>query len=89
MEDSLRELQGPEAEVDPKKYWELTSLEKFSEAFKGMEDFTLKGTPVQRVDKVKIISGEYGDGKKIGMRKYIVGINLRWDSTILYDSVNI
>ena len=41
LEDALRELQGPEAFVDPENYWSSTSMEHFATKFDDMKGFTL------------------------------------------------
>ena len=41
LEDALRELQGPEALVDPKNYWNSTVMEHFKEKHGDMKSFTL------------------------------------------------
>lgn len=40
LEDALRELQGPEAFVDPKNYWSTTCMEHFSLANPDMKSYT-------------------------------------------------
>jgi broad specificity phosphatase PhoE len=41
LEDSLRELQGPEAYVDPNNYWHITSMEHLATKTSDIKSFTL------------------------------------------------
>ena len=41
LEDSLREVQGPEAFVDPKDYWNTTCMEHFALTNPDLKSFTL------------------------------------------------
>ena len=41
LEDALRELQGPEAHVDPSQYWNSNVMEHFAKSHGDMKSFTL------------------------------------------------
>jgi len=41
LEDSLRELQGPEAYVKPETFWSITSMEQFATTRSDMKSYTL------------------------------------------------